>query len=93
MNRKNDIGFWLLILVGMLLAIMLLVGQTLALFNYELAIELGLQETEAEVGKVGIGFAKGFAFADTVFYLPILIVGIIGLLKDKSGVNIQCTEL
>jgi len=87
MNKKRRIGFWPLISIGILLVIFLIVGQTLSLINYDLAISLGLQESEEEVGSIGIAFAKGFAFGDTIFYIPLLILGIIGLLKrTKWGV-------
>ncbi|MBZ0264513.1 hypothetical protein K8I28_07575 [bacterium] len=77
-------GFWILITTGILLSILLLTGQTLALFEYDLTVAMGLQESESEVGKVGIAYAKGFGFGDTVIYLPLLFVGIFGLLKHKK---------
>lgn len=80
---KKDKGFWVLISIAIFLTVMFLAGQTLALFNHELTVELGLQESEEEIGKVGIAFAKGFAFGDTVIYIPLLVLGIIGLLKGK----------
>ena len=84
MNKKRNIGFWILISIGILLSLMFLVGQTLSLFNYDLTVKLGLQESVEEIGKVGIAYAKGFAFGDTIFYIPLLIIGIIGLIKRKS---------
>lgn len=44
---------------------------------------VGLQESEAELTGAGIAFAKGFAFGDTVIYIPLFIIGIAGLLKRK----------
>jgi len=81
MNR--GFGFWFLISIGILLVIMLLLGQVTAIFNYDLAVSIGMQESEEEVGKVGIAWAKGFAFGDAIFYIPILTAGIIGLLMRK----------
>ena len=46
---------------------MFLLGQTLSLFNYELTVEWGLQESSEEVGDVGVAFLKGYAFGDTIF--------------------------
>lgn len=86
MSKKN-IGFWILIGFGILLSFLLLFGQTLALIDYDLTVELGLQESVTEVGKVGIAYAKGFGFGDTVIYLPLLVAGIIGLLKNKNWGN------
>ena len=81
---KRKIGFWIVIGIGILLLLFLLMGQTLALFSFDLAIALGLQETIGEIGKVGIAFAKGFAMADTLVYVPLLVLGIIGLLMNKK---------
>ena len=83
-NNKKDVGFWILISVGLLLLVFLLVGQTFALINYEAAVANGLQETVQEIGEVGIAFAKGFAFADTLIYIPFLLLGIVGLIKRKK---------
>ena len=57
----------------MFLIIMFLAGQTLGVFNYALAVSIGMQESEEEIGKVGIAFAKGFGFSDTVIYIPLFI--------------------
>jgi len=77
-------GFWTLIIVGLLLNIMFAAGQTLALIDYDLTVSLGLQESEGEISAAGIAFAKGFAFGDTVFYMPLFVIGMIGLLKRRS---------
>ena len=81
-NRK--IGYQILITLSILLLLFLLIGQTFSLINYEAAVNIGLQESEEEISKVGIAFAKGFAFGDTIIYIPLLFVGIIGLLKRKK---------
>ena len=81
---KRNAGFWIVIGIGILLLLFLLLGQTLAVFNFDLAVALGLQETIGEIGKVGIAFAKGFALADTLVYVPLLILGIVGLLTNKK---------
>ena len=83
-NNKNGVGFWILISAGILLLLLLLVGQTFSLINYEAAVTYGLQESVQEVSEVGIAFAKGFAFADTLVYIPLLLLGIVGLLKRKK---------
>lgn len=84
MKNKKGVGFWALILVAMVLVVFLIIGQTLSVIDYDLALSLGLQESEEEIGNVGIAFAKGFAFGDTIFYIPFLVLGILGLLKGKK---------
>ena len=77
-------GLKILIGASIMLGIFLIVEQSFSLLDYDSAVALGLQESEIEVGKVGIEFAKGFAFGDTIVYIPLLIAGIIGLLKRKK---------
>ena len=87
MDYKRNFGLKILIITSMLLMLFLLAGQTFSLFNYEAAVDMGLQESAEEITEVGIAFAKGFAFADTIAYIPLLLIGIIGLLKrTKWGV-------
>ncbi len=81
---KRPFGFWIVIGFGMLLLVFLLLGQSLAVLDFDLVVAMGLQETIGEIGKVGIAFAKGFALADTIVYVPLLLLGIVGLLKNKK---------
>jgi len=83
-NKKRGIGFWILVCFSIILLIFLLIGQTFSLFNYQAAVSSGLQESVEEVSEVGIAFAKGFAFGDSIAYIPFLFLGIIGLLKRKK---------
>ena len=59
-------------------------GQSFALINYDQAVDWGLQESIGEIGAVGIAFAKGFAFGDSFIYIPLLVIGIIGMLKKTQ---------
>jgi hypothetical protein len=63
---------------------MFVAGQTMSLIDHDLTVSLGLQESEEEIGKVGIAFARGFALGDTVLYIPLFVIGIIGLVKRRS---------
>ena len=82
-ENKRNLGFDLLIGISVLLLILLLVGQTYSLVNYDMTVSLGLQESEVEVTKIGMAWAKAFALGDTIAYIPLLIAGIIGLWKRK----------
>ncbi|SFM29348.1 hypothetical protein [Methanolobus profundi] len=77
----NKTVFWLFLSIGIILTLLFLSGQTFSLIDYDMTVSLGLQESVEEVGEVGIAWANGFAFADTILYIPLLIIGIIGLLK------------
>jgi len=82
-TKKREIGFYVLIGVGVLISLILIFGQSLAVFNYDLTVKLQLQESAEEIKHVGVAFSKGFGFSDMLIYLPLLISGIIGLLKNK----------
>ena len=84
MEIKRGLGFWTLIIFAVLLNLMMLIGQTGSLFDYDFTVSIGLQESVEEVTGVGVAWAKGFAFWDTIFYIPLFIVGIIGLFKRKQ---------
>ena len=47
--KKQPMAFWVVIIVMSLSVILLLLGQTMAVFNYEFAVSLGLQEDVNEI--------------------------------------------
>ena len=77
-------GFWILIAIGILLNIMYLMGQTMAIINYDFAVSIGLQEPLNEITEIGVALNKGFGFGDTFFYIPLFIVGIVGLFRKST---------
>ena len=84
MDQKRTIGYKVLMAISSLMLIFLLAGQTFSLINYDTTVSLGLQESVVEVTLLGIAWAKAFALGDTVFYIPLLVAGLIGLHKRKS---------
>ena len=89
MKKKFSSGFWILIVIAILLNLMYLLGQTMAMIDYELTVSLGLQESVREISEVGVAFNKGFGFGDTFIYIPLFIIGIIGLLRRRS-IGLYC---
>ena len=81
---KRTTGFWLLIGFGILLIIIYLLGQTMALINYDFAVSIDLQEPVNEITEIGVALNKGFGFGDTVFYIPLFVIGVVGLLKRSA---------
>ena len=77
----DGIGFKVLIAIAILLTILYLMGQTMAIFDYDFAVSIGLQEPIDEITGVGVAMNKGFGFGDTVAYIPLLIMGVWGLIK------------
>ena len=79
MNNKRTAGFWIIMVVGMLLLVILVFGQAMSFINYDFAVSMGLQESREVIGGMGVAVNKGFGVGDTIIYLPLLLLGLIGL--------------
>ena len=80
----KGVSFWILIGVGALLNIIYLMGQTMAVINYEFTVSIGLQEPIEEITALGVAWNQGFGLGDTIVYIPLFISGIIGLLNNRE---------
>ena len=81
---RRSFGFWFLVIIAVFLNAMFLAGQTMSLIDHDLTVSLGLQESVAEISRTGVAFAKGFTFGDTVCYIPLFLIGIVGLLRRRA---------
>ena len=72
MINKRTIGFWILMIFGILILVMLLIGQMMSFINYEFTVSIGLQESVDVIGEMGIAVNKGFGVGDTIIYIPLL---------------------
>jgi len=87
MTKKRTIGFWVLIIFGIFLFVMLLAGQTMSFINYNFTVSIGLQESVDVVGEMGVAVNKGFGVGDTIIYIPLLVIGLVGLwIRKKWGI-------
>jgi hypothetical protein len=62
---------------------MLLLGQTTAIFAYDFAVSLGLQESVEEVSEFGVEVNRAFGVGDTVIYIPFILFALVGLIKKR----------
>jgi hypothetical protein len=69
---------------GVFMLVMLLVGQTMAFIDYDFTVGLGLQEHRDAVTDIGVAMNKGFGFGDTIIYIPLLVVGLWGLVMRRA---------
>lgn len=83
MSEERKSGFWILIIGGFFLLLMLIAGQMMSFINYEFTVSLGLQESKEILGERGVAMNKGFGVGDTIVYTPLMILGIWGLLTGK----------
>lgn len=83
MNNKTS-GFTILLSIGALILMILLAGQTMSFINYDFTVSVGLQEPENQIGEIGVAVNKAFGVGDTIIYMPILLMGLVGLWQRRS---------
>ena len=82
-NGKRSLGYWFIVVFLSVSVVLMLVGQTVGVFNYELAERMGLQEKAEEMTEFGVQVNRAFGAADTVVYIPLMVVSIAGLWLRK----------
>lgn len=80
-NSGRPIGVMALILFHLFNLVLWFFGQTLAILNFDLVAEWGLQEPRALVDPVIVEVNRAIALADTVLLLPLFVVAAIGLMR------------
>lgn len=80
---KRSLACWVLVVILGVSIVLMLTGQTMAVFNYDLAVRLGLQESLGQVGEYGVQINRAFGAGDTAVYVPLMVVSLIGLLLRK----------
>ncbi len=70
--------FWSIQIPGWLLIAYLIVAQCMSAVSYSLGERMGTQEPARNITEVGVAFWWALAFADLVFYTPLLVTGLIG---------------
>ncbi len=74
----SNIAFWLIQIPGWLLLGYILAAQCTAAVCYSLGVKMGTQEPADRITEVGVAFFKGYSGADLIFYVPLLVLGLIG---------------
>lgn len=80
---ERPLAFWIIVafLAGSI--VLMVAGQTLAVFDYELAVRYGLQESVEQVSEFGVQINRAFGAGDTVVYVPLLVVSLVGLFRRR----------
>ncbi len=76
---KRPVAYWVIMVFLAVSTVMMLVGQTMAVFHYDLAVSMGLQESVAQVGEHGVQVNRAFGAGATVVYVPLLVITLVGL--------------
>ena len=80
---KRSVSFWIVAALFSILLAMLVMGQTMAVVNYDFAVRLGLQERAEEVSAIGVQVNRGFGMGDTLVYIPLTAASLVGLILRK----------
>ncbi|MGF1760032.1 hypothetical protein L4D76_19260 [Photobacterium sagamiensis] len=83
-NRERPLGFWVLEVFIALSIILMLLGQTMSVFDYDFTVRYGLQESAEQVSEFGVQVNRAFGASDTVVYVPLLIASLFGLWHRKQ---------
>ena len=76
-------AFWVISVFLSLSLVFLLLGQTSAIFAYDWAVSLGLQESAEDVSAHGVEVNRAFGVGDTVVYVPLVALALVGLVRRK----------
>ena len=82
-SERRPAMLWFIVVFLAVSVVLMLAGQTLGVFNYELAARMGLQEKPEEMTEFGVQVSRAFGAADTVVYIPLIVVSIAGLFLRK----------
>ena len=82
-KAKRPVAYWFILFFLAFSALLFLVGQTLAVFNYEFTVSLGLQEDVKEISEFGVQLNRAFGASDSLVYIPLILMSIYGLLTNK----------
>jgi len=82
-RNKRAIAFWVVVIFLAASIALMIIGQTTAVFDYDLAVRLGMQESVQEMTEFGVQVNRGFGAGDTVVYIPLMVVSLVGLLLRK----------
>lgn len=80
---KRPMSFWIITVFLFISLVLLLAGQTMAIINYDFAVQLGLQEDVKDVGEYGVQLNRAFGAGDTIIYIPLIALSLIGLVFKK----------
>jgi len=67
---------------GWLFLVYLVYAQGITALDYDYGVAMGTQEPAERITEVGVAFWYAFALGDAVFYIPLLLAGLIGMAKD-----------
>ena len=75
----RSMPFWIINIFLTLSIVLLLLGQTMSVVDYDRTVRLGLQEGVEQVGAHGVQVNRAFGAGDTIVYIPLMVASLAGL--------------
>ncbi|MBC8366578.1 hypothetical protein H8E52_04135 [bacterium] len=79
MKSTRSTANWIHVIFLCIAIVLMLVGQTMAIFNYDWTVSVGLQEDPDKVGEAIKQVNRAFGAGDTIVYTPLLALSLAGL--------------
>jgi len=71
-------------IISVMWLVMIFLGQVMSYIDYDFTVSLGLQESKNAVTDIGVALNKGFGVGDTIVYIPLIIIGLVGMWLRKT---------
>jgi len=81
LKKQIPTGIWIIVVFHIVNLILWTLGQTLAIFNYDLVASWGLQDQRDLIDPAIVEVNRGIALADTYLLLPVFLIAVIGLVR------------
>ena len=82
-NTASPIALRAIVIFLALSTVLMLIAQTTPVFDYDLAVRLGFQKGADQITEVGVQTIRAFCVSDTVVFIPLTVLGLVGLLMKK----------
>jgi hypothetical protein len=82
-NTASPIAYYVIVTFLALSTVLMLISQTTPVFGYDLAVRLGFQKGADQITEVGVQTIRAFCVSDTVVFIPLTVLGLVGLLMKK----------
>ena len=82
-RNKSPLAYWVMVIFLTLSTILMLIGQAIPIFDYDLAVRLGFQNGADRITEFGVQVIRAFCVADTAVFIPLTLFALIGLLLKK----------
>ena len=82
-NTTSPAALRAIVIFLALSTVLMLISQTTPVFDYDLAVRLGFQKGADQITEVGVQTMRAFCVSDTVVFIPLTVLGLVGLLMKK----------